>query len=179
MIMGTFSLCFPPNNGQHSSQVGKAPCLHSHWPWRLQGSSLCPPSLECNPHSLLSLLSCTPSWNRDSLQKQKDCKQGQLYWHATVPLHRIPHSERPLCRKELTQQAWLLILGKAYLQCWPLAGAWELGFGDGSHHSLPDKNSSLYLDCANNVFLLKTCFILGARNLSACQARDAYVTSSQ
>lgn len=32
-------------------------------------------------------------------------------------------------------QAWDSILGGTCLQGWPLAGVWELGFGEGSHHS--------------------------------------------
>lgn len=78
-----------------------------------------------------------------------------------------------LCKTGLTQQAWLLIHRNTCCPGWPLAGAWESGFVDDSHHSLPDKSGSLCLDywCKQCGLCWTPAFFLGGWNLGMCPGK--------
>lgn len=55
-----------------------------------------------------------------------------------------------LCKK-VNVAGLTAILKKTCLQGRPLAGVWEHGCWEGSHHSLTDKTGSLCLNCTNNM----------------------------
>ena len=66
-----------------------------------------------------------------------------------------PSNSTPGCRlvqnRVNTVGLRLLSLERLCLQIWPLAGAWELGFSECSHHCLMGKGGLLHRDCTNNV----------------------------
>lgn len=67
------------------------------------------------------------------------------------PVPISPPPGRLLSRKSLPGRPEGAILRKAHLQGVPLAGAWELGFLECSHHILPDEHGSLCPNCAKSV----------------------------
>lgn len=65
--------------------------------------------------------------------------QGLSTWHHVEKKKKKPAGLRTS------------ILRKTYLQDWPLAGIWKLGFGEGSHHFQHWEEGSLCLNCENKI----------------------------
>lgn len=93
------------------------------------------------------------------------------WWHV-----KIDYVYRIVCRKKFTWQACTARLGKSCLQGWPLAGTWEHGFQESSHHSLTGKSVSLCGNCLHKHCSLywTPASLPGVWNLSICVREGTY-----
>lgn len=67
-----------------------------------------------------------------------------------------------ICAEELTQHTWLFSFKQTCLWGWPLAGVWELGVWQGSHHS-QNWQEWLTVPIPQTIwFMLNTCFPSGS-----------------